>query len=215
MAMWEQAPWLVVASPHVLVRAVEKGAGGTSADIPWVAFLLGSGLASAVGAGIVTSVLQHRFSQTQKRDDARLELWLRSLSEFYAPIRTLLGENRVLRDALRAEFDVPDGAEWHALDHLDEIKGSPSALKLVQEILKVNKRIGEILEAKSGLDLEDSKHAATWQVHRKMLARAFDEGAGDIKSELAYFPKEFEEEIMKVHGALLGNVKSSVGIEKQ
>ena len=58
--------------------------------------------------------------------------------------------------------------------------GEEAAYKLLRKLaMDQNKRIGEVLETKSGLDLEDSKHAAAWQVHRKMLARAFDEGAGD------------------------------------
>lgn len=217
MAMWEQGSWLVTAS-HALSKpsspsSATGGSGaspGTSTD--WVATLLGPAVVAALITVIVGGLLQRYFTRQKDRDAALLDLRLKSLNEFYAPIRTLLGQNKVLHDSLRAEFAVT--GEWHALDHLEEIKQNPSAKKLIEEVLLINKRIGEILEAKSGLDLGETEHASMWEVHRRMLAHAFADGAGDVKSELAYFPQAFEGEIVSMHKDLLAEVKSSVGIKK-
>lgn len=212
MTIWTQVP-LALELSHLLLQAPKETATDSGSDVNWIVLLLGSGVASAIGAGIVTSVLQHRFNRTQKRDDARLELRLRSLNEFYAPLKTLLDENKVLAQSLRAEFSVPDGTEWHALDNLDAIKASPSALKIAQEILAINGRIGAILETKSGLDLGELQYIPNWEVHRRLFAQAFEEGAGDIKRDLAFFPPKFEVEVNEIHRSLLAEVKSSVGIE--
>lgn len=217
MTMWEHASWLRVTN-HILTQAgatpspAAEGSPTTDKQIDWLATIVGPAVVAALITVVIGGAITVLATRYKDRNSARLELRLKSLNEFYAPIRTLLGENKVLADALRAELGVTGDAKWHSLDHLDDIKSIPTALQIMREILKVNERIGKILEAKSGLDLAESVYASKWQVHRRMLARAFAEGAGDIKSELAYFPREFEDEIVRVHKAFLVEVNSSVGI---
>jgi hypothetical protein len=168
----------------------------------------------AVVAALVSVVLGAVFTRYKDRKAARRELQLRSLNEFYAPIVTLLAENAVLKNAIRDELEVPPSAEWHMLDHRAEVKENPQANALMLDLLAVNDRIADVIELKSGLDLGALHHVSTWKVHRQLLARGFPDGAVEIKSNLAYFPREFEAEVVATHKTLVDAVKSSVGIKR-
>lgn len=209
MALWDEVVW---ASTHVAPAARSSlSAPAADASTDWLEAFVGPAVVAALITVFLGGFMQYRFTRRKDREGALLDLRLKALNEFYAPIRTLLAQNKAIHDALRSEFAAT--GEWHVLDHLEEIKAKPSALLLIKQILEINNRIGKVLETKSGLDLGESKHLAQWEVHRKMLAHAFAEGVEDITRELTYFPKAFESEIVSMHDALVREVKETVGIK--
>ncbi|WP_114423092.1 hypothetical protein [Nocardioides houyundeii] len=217
MVIWELDLWLVTVG-RVVARAGSATAP-TGADAPatdstdWVATLVGPAVVAALVTVLIGGLITYLATKSKERSAALLDLRVKSLNEFYAPIKSLLGGNKVLSGALRAEFGVAEGESWHMLDHLDEINANPAARKIVAEVLEINRKIGEILESKSGLDLGQSTNVAEWEVHRRLLDRAFTGAAGASKGNLTYFPRRFEEDIVKMHKELLDAVKSSVGMK--
>jgi hypothetical protein len=202
MAIWEAGGWL----------AAPTGVGTSTSG--WWQTYGGPAVTAAIVTVVLGGAIQYGFAMRKDRATASRDLQLKSLNEFYAPIKTLLAGNLVLRNALRAEFAVAEDATWHMLDHLEEIKANQTACKIVEEVIGINKKIGEILESKSGLDLGQSAHIARWEVHRRLLDRAFNGTTGAIRGELTYFPTHFEDDIVKMHDELLSAVKSSVRMKK-
>lgn len=214
MVMLQLDPWLVTVA-HVVAKAGSSTAPAVQDDsTDWVATLVGPAVVAAMITVLIGGLITYLATKSKERSAALLELRLKSLNEFYAPIRTLLAGNRVLSGALRAEFGVAEGDSWHMLDHLDEIKANPAAKKIADEVLAINRKIGEILESKSGLDLGQAANVADWEVHRRLLERAFSDTSGALKGKLTYFPQAFEADIVEMHKELVDAVKSSVGMKK-
>jgi hypothetical protein len=217
MVLWELDRWLVTVG-HVAAKAGSPAAPSgpeAAADdsTDWVATLVGPAVVAALVTVLIGGLITYLATKSKERSAALLELRLQALNEFYAPIKTLLAGNMVLSSALRAELGVADGESWHMLDNLDEIKANPAAQGIVNEVLAINKKIGKILESKSGLDLGQSANVAEWEVHRRLLDRAFTGTSGATKGKLTYFPQAFEADIVKMHKELLDAVKSSVGMK--
>ncbi|MFV8266411.1 hypothetical protein ACNQR9_25680 [Mycolicibacterium peregrinum] len=201
---------------HVVVMAAEATpGGGADTSKGWWETYGGPAVIAALITVLLGSLIQYLFTMRKERTTALRDLQVKALNEFYAPIKTLLDGNLVLRDALLAELGVPAGEEWHMLDHLDEIRGNPLAQEIVEEVLGINKKIGEIIETKSDLDLGQSLHKAQWEVHRRLLTRAFSGAPGQIKGKLTYFPKGFEDDVNDMHDELLRAVKSGVGMKTE
>lgn len=218
MAMWDTDVWLATANRVVAGAGASVTPNSTNStkddSTEWVSLLVGPAVVAAIITVIIGGLITYLATKSKERSAALLDLRLKSLNEFYAPIKTLLAGNKVLSSALRAEFGKGDGESWHMLDHLSEIKENPAAHKIAAEVLEINKKIADILETKSGLDLGQAASAADWEVHRRLLARAFGGDDGAVRGKLTYFPTAFEVDIVKVHKQLLDAVKSSVGMKK-
>lgn len=202
---------------RVVAEAAQEISGGcgTDASKSWWEIYGGPAVIAALITVLLGSVIQYLFTMRKERATALRDLQVKALNEFYAPIKTLLAGNLVLRDALLTELGVAAGEGWHMLDHLDAIHGNQTARQIVEEVLGINKKIGDILESKSGLDLGQSAHKAQWEVHRRLLDRAVNGASGQINGTLTYFPKSFEDDINQMHDALLHAVKSGVGMKSQ
>lgn len=215
MAISESVTFLASVGHVVLTAAETTSTSGMDASKGWWETYGGPAVIAALITVLLGSVIQYLFTMRKERTTALRDLQVKALNEFYAPIKTLLGGNLVLRGALFDELGVAAGEEWHMLDHLDEIRGNAMVREIVEEVLGINKKIGEILESKSGLDLGQSAFKAQWEVHRRLLDRAFGGAPGQIKGKLTYFPKGFEDDINRMHDELLRAVKSGVGMKTQ
>ncbi|WP_421874587.1 hypothetical protein [Mycolicibacterium wolinskyi] len=215
MAISEPVTFLASVGHVVLAAAETTSTSGMDTSKGWWETYGGPAVIAALITVVLGSVIQYLFTMRKERTTALRDLRVKALNEFYAPIKTLLGGNLVLRDALFDELGVVAGEEWHMLDHLDEIRGNAMAREIVEEVLGINKKIGEILESKSGLDLGQSAFKAQWEVHRRLLDRAFSGAPGQIKGKLTYFPKSFEDDINRMHDELLRAVKSGVGMKTE
>lgn len=214
MTMSIAGTWVVVVGAVFESVGAPTEPAGSEDTTDWVTVLVGPAVVAALVTVVIGGLITYLATKSKERSAALLDLRVKSLNEFYAPIKTLLAGNKVLSGALRAEFGIGAEESWHMLDHLDEIKANPVAKKIVAEVLEINNKIAEILETKSGLDLGPSASAADWEVHRRLLARAFGDDDGIVKGTLTYFPKDFEKDIVKMHRELLDAVKSSVGMKR-
>lgn len=203
--------WLA-AHCHAALKACGPHASGAASESSggWWNTYGGAAVTASLVTVFLGGLISFLTNKSKDRSQALRELRIQALNEFYAPIKTHLASNRVLSDALRIQLDVT-GDDWHVLDHLAEVEADPEAMKLIKEILRINKRIAKILESKSGLELGQSAHVAVWEVHRRLLDRAFDSPRDAVKGELTYFPKGFESDIVTAHRKLMRAVKSSVG----
>lgn len=167
--------------------------GGSVASL-----LLAPAIIAAVISGLVTFLGLWPASKLRRREAAEASQVAfndRALNEFYAPIRELLSEVRILRDEIKTRVNKTGDPGWHTLDHVEDIRKDPVALALFEAIVKVNTRIKEILDTKSGLALDEVSKSGRWRVHHSLLEHTLKTPGYEAGTTLSYFPTEFEDQI--------------------
>ncbi|GAA3917785.1 hypothetical protein [Microbacterium invictum] len=171
------------------------------------ALLLAPAVIAAVISGLIT-LLAPYISRKLRRDEATeaaaRELNVRALNEFYSPIRELLNEVKVLRDEINRRVTVANELAWHTLDHVPEIKNDKVSWALFEAMVATNERIKQLLDEKSGLARGAVPASGRWRVHQSLLKGALANPEEVPRTDLSYFPTEFETQINKNFDVLAG-----------
>ena len=155
----------------------------------------------AAGVGITSLIVTNIIANRRDRRKLLTDLRIQRLNEFYAPLIVLLDQDREIHNRLSDEKP----AQWHILDHLEDVRADPVDGALAQKIVEINSRIKDVLEAKAGLVLgEVPSSFATFLLHHQILSQALKGLPYTKEPEGAqYFPRQFESDVRIGYQSLL------------
>ncbi len=141
------------------------------------------------------AVLQRELAQRQDelREQIRgHEYKIQQLNELYGPVFMLRAESRQLRERVG-----PPSQEWRLVDHIAEVKTDPLRSRIVEEILAINSRIGDLVIGRAGLL---ARHPAPtsfqeFLAHARLLQMSWEAGVDQDPAHRAPFPLAFDEDV--------------------
>ncbi|MFG3441136.1 hypothetical protein ACGF0J_28125 [Nonomuraea sp. NPDC047897] len=158
-------------------------------------------LAAVISLITAVTVAYATYRLTGKKEERSVskDLHLKRLNEFYAPIKLLLDQDKVLIEHLRE--GKPEG--WHLLDNVATVISDDTDNQIASQIIAINKKIALILEKSAGLSLRQIPQSySLFLGHYYMLERAFTGKPFARNNRFEYFPRQFEEDINSDYAAL-------------
>lgn len=158
---------------------------------------------------IVSLLVTNTTTDRRDRRKARLDLSTRQLNDFYAPLVILLDQDGLLHERL----SQGKGMNWHILDDVENVLSHPVDGPLAQSIVRINERIRNIIETKSGLICDDIPRSfAKFLSHHTMLEQALS-GQPYVKELEAarYFPTQFESDVRAGYQRVVAQMSKELG----
>ncbi|MFJ3285485.1 hypothetical protein ACIPMW_09455 [Streptomyces sp. NPDC086669] len=150
-------------------------------------------------AAITAAVIATKAAKRQReavRVERRIEYCRQQLNDLYGKLYTLRQASKSLYATLHPGGERPEG--WRLVDHVSEIiaEGDTSKIGTVEEIIKINKAIEEILVSKSGL-LDQFPPPGSFQEfvsHSRQLQVAWAKKS-DLEGPKISFPRGLDQDI--------------------
>lgn len=148
--------------------------------------------AAAATVGTIVTVVLAWMQRSAHVSDARRALIIKQLNELYGPLFMLRVTSSQLRDRVG-----PNDGTWRLVDHIVEAKRDPTKAAIVQEILKINERIGELIEGQAGLLVEfpPPRSFGEFLPHARLLKMSWEREANQDAEDRFPFPRALDDDI--------------------
>lgn len=135
-----------------------------------------------------------------------LEIKIRQLNELYGPLLLLTEQNRILANKLY-EGKV-DAANWRLLDHIPEVIKNRQDKAIVDEIIKIDAKIEELIINKGGLvrSPRPPQSFSLFLGHYKILKLALEGKERPHVAELEYYPRKLNKDVEEAHQKIIKEI---------
>ncbi|WP_432033728.1 hypothetical protein [Streptomyces antibioticus] len=164
----------------------------------------------AACAAIIAAVIAARTARRQRqsaKNERKTDFYRRQLNDLYGQLYMLRQASKSLYATLHVAGERPEG--WRLVDHIGEIvaEGDKSKIGTVEQIIKINKSIEDLLVAHFGLadTFPPPKSFQDFVSHSRQLQVAWKK-KGNLEIPRISFPVEIDEDIENSIKAILARI---------